>query len=42
MKVLTRGLKSAESQGRRETLVTLGKVARGLGQAAGSFIHLFC
>ena len=35
IQVLTRGLKSAESQGRTETINTLAKVCRGLGLAAG-------
>ena len=35
VQALAKGMKSAESQARSETMVTLGKVCKGLGNAAG-------
>ena len=36
VQALAKGMKSAESQARSETMVTLGKVCKGLGNAAGN------
>jgi len=36
VQVLTKGLKNAESQSRTETMITLGKVCKGMGSAASN------